>query len=94
MKSAKTSFYNADEFDPENFDASNNPNQFSFLGFGQGPRNCIGKRYAIISIKVALVGILRKFQVVKTENTKDEIKLFKFAVGCDVPFKALPIDKE
>jgi len=94
MKTMKTSFYNACEFDPENFDASNNPNQFSFLGFGQGPRNCIGKRYAIISIKVALVGLLKKFHVVKTDNTKEDLKLFKFAAGCHVPFKAVPIDQD
>ena len=94
MKTMKTSFYNAGEFDPENFDASNNPNQFSFLGFGQGPRNCIGKRYAIISIKVALVGLLKKFHVVKTDNTKEDLKLFKFSAGCHVPFKAVPIDQD
>ena len=94
MKTTKTSFYNAGEFDPENFDASNNPNQFSFLGFGQGPRNCIGKRYALISIKVALVGILRKFHAVKTENTKENLQLFKFSAGCYVPFRAVPIDHD
>jgi len=94
MKTMKTSFYNAGEFDPENFDASNNPNQFSFLGFGQGPRNCIGKRFAIISIKVALVGILRKFHVVKTENTKEDLQLFKVSAGSYVPFKAVPIAQD
>ena len=41
MKRENTSFYNANEFDPENFDASNNPDSFSFLAFGQG-RVCHG----------------------------------------------------
>ena len=36
-------FKNPDNFDPHNFDPENNPNKFGFTGFGQGPRNCIGK---------------------------------------------------
>ena len=43
----ENNFYNAKEFDPENFDAANKPNKFAFQSFGQGPRNCIGMRLAI-----------------------------------------------
>merc|ERR1711892_578130 len=57
MKKEKDKFHNAEEFDPENFDPANNNDNFAFLAFGQGPRNCIGKRYAIINIKIALVSI-------------------------------------
>ena len=91
MKRDNEHFYNAGEYDPENFDPSNDPDLFSFLGFGQGPRNCVGKRYAMISIKIALVSILRKFRLEKTENTKDKMKQFKFLNGADVPFKAVPL---
>ena len=38
MKRESSSFYNGSEFDPENFDVFNNPDSFSFFGFGQGPR--------------------------------------------------------
>ena len=38
MKLENDSFANSTEFDPENFDPSNKPDSFSFLGFGQGPR--------------------------------------------------------
>ena len=38
MKEENDSFANSSEFDPENFDPSNKPDSFSFLGFGQGPR--------------------------------------------------------
>merc|ERR1711997_260249 len=87
MKREGASFYNGAEFDPENFDTSNNPETFSFLGFGQGPRNCIGKRYAMISMKIALVSILRNFRLVRTENTKNDLELFKFLAGAEVPFQ-------
>jgi len=92
MRKENDKFYNSAEFDPDNFDASNNPDNFSFLGFGQGPRNCIGKRYAMISIKIALVSILRSFRLVKSSNTKENLVLYKFVAGADVPFKAIPLD--
>ena len=92
MRKENESFYNSGEYDPENFDSSNSPDSFSFLGFGQGPRNCIGKRYAMISIKIALVLILRRFQLVKSKNTKEKLEQFKFVAGADVFFHAIPID--
>ena len=55
MKMENDSFYNPLEFDPENFNPSNNPDTFSALAFGQGPRNCLGKRYAMLTMKLALV---------------------------------------
>ena len=91
MKESKSSFLNPEEFDPSNFDHSNNPDHFSFLGFGQGPRNCVGKRYAMITMKLALVPLLKNYRLVKTENSPEELKLFKFLAGADVRFHAVPI---
>ena len=93
MRKDNESFYNSSEYDPENFDASNNPDSFSFLAFGQGPRNCIGKRYAMISIKIALVSILRRFRVVKSKNTTEELQQYKFKSGADVTFHAIPLEE-
>jgi len=86
-----TSFYNPGEFDPENFNPSNNPDSFGFLGFGQGPRNCVGKRYAILAMKLALVHVLRNHKIVKSKNTKEDLKLYKFIAGAEVPFYAQKI---
>ena len=36
-------FANPDKFDPDNF-LEDSYNKFGFLGFGQGPRHCIGTR--------------------------------------------------
>ena len=41
-------FPNPDMFDPDNFNESENLNKFGFIGFGQGPRNCIGELYYLI----------------------------------------------
>ena len=45
----------------------------------------------MISIKIALVAILRNFRLVRTENTKNDLELFKFLAGAEVPFQAEPI---
>lgn len=37
--------------------------------FGGGPRNCIGKRFAVMVLKDSICKILSNFQVVPTENT-------------------------
>jgi len=71
---AEECFYNSSEFDADNFDASNNPNKFGFTGFGQGPRNCIGMRYAYIALKLALVHTLSKFKVVTCDETVEELQ--------------------
>lgn len=70
-------FANPDVFDPENFAAENNPNKFGFVAFGQGPRNCIGMRYALMVLKLALVHTLRNFKVVKCEETVEQLE-FEF----------------
>ena len=36
----------------------------AFLGFGQGPRNCIGLRFALIENKIALTKLLPLYEFV------------------------------
>nr|DBA26469.1 TPA: hypothetical protein GDO54_010723 [Pyxicephalus adspersus] len=52
-----------EEFRPERFSKENRENHtpYTFLPFGDGPRNCIGKRFAMLSIKVATAAILQHF---------------------------------
>ena len=40
-----------------------------------GPRNCVGMKFALLEIKLALVKLLSKFDVVKSENTPDLLKI-------------------
>lgn len=67
-------FANPNEFDPDNFNTNNNVDKFGFTGFGQGPRNCIGMRYAMMSMKLALVHTLRRFRVLKCDKTVEKLE--------------------
>ena len=47
----------------------------AFLGFGQGPRNCIGLRFALIENKIALTKLLPLYEFVACKDTPRKINL-------------------
>ena len=75
-------------FDPDNFVESDKFNKFGFIAFGQGPRNCIGiilfifligyynlnsgMRYAMQTLKIAIISVVKNFKVVPSEESTPE----------------------
>ncbi|KAL4708417.1 hypothetical protein ACJJTC_019653 [Scirpophaga incertulas] len=56
----------AETFDPDRFlpERFNLKHTCSYMPFSQGPRNCLGYQYALMSIKTAITTLLRNYKVV------------------------------
>ncbi|XP_014471362.1 PREDICTED: probable cytochrome P450 6a20 isoform X2 [Dinoponera quadriceps] len=63
---------NPDVFDPERFERKlvQSRDAMFYLPFGDGPRNCIGFRFADYQIKVGLVKILQNYNIEICEKTQ------------------------
>ncbi|KAK8767515.1 hypothetical protein V5799_005702 [Amblyomma americanum] len=59
--------FNPDRFMPEN---KSKINPMAMQAFGNGPRNCIGMRFAQIELRYTFAHILRKYRLEKTENSE------------------------
>lgn len=66
---------NANDFYPERFfiDNMHDTHAYSFMSFSRGPRNCIGAQYAMTTMKIVLVHLLRRFQF-HTKYAMDELR--------------------
>ncbi|CAN8019277.1 unnamed protein product [Ixodes persulcatus] len=64
------------KFDPERFaEGLNTGHSAAYLPFGLGPRVCIGKRFALLEIKMALCKLIRKYRIRQCKETQDPVKL-------------------
>ncbi|XP_027026681.2 cytochrome P450 3A27-like isoform X2 [Tachysurus fulvidraco] len=64
-------------FNPERFTKENKKSieQYAYMPFGLGPRNCIGMRFALVAMKLAIVEILQRFDISLSEETKVPLKM-------------------
>uniref|UniRef100_A0A8C4U5H6 Cytochrome P450 3A n=1 Tax=Falco tinnunculus TaxID=100819 RepID=A0A8C4U5H6_FALTI len=60
-----------EEFRPERFSKESKVSidPYTFLPFGAGPRNCIGMRFALLMVKVAVVVLLQNFSFRTCKDT-------------------------
>nr|XP_043884784.1 cytochrome P450 3A56-like [Solea senegalensis] len=66
-----------EEFIPERFSKENKQNidPYTYLPFGEGPRKCIGMRFALMSMKLVAVEILQRFSFSVCEETEIPFEL-------------------
>ncbi|XP_076635164.1 cytochrome P450 6A1-like [Colletes latitarsis] len=63
---------NPEKFDPERFNEEEKSTRhpMHFLSFGDGPRNCVGARFAIYQTKIGLIKMLQNYKVDVCEKTE------------------------
>lgn len=54
------------KFYPERHATKRHP--IAYLSFGAGPRNCIGTRFGLLEMKIALVRLVQTFTVLKGDK--------------------------
>nr|XP_016926191.1 probable cytochrome P450 6a14 [Drosophila suzukii] len=67
------------EFRPERFApaACQERHPTAFLGFGDGPRNCIGMRFGRMQVKVGLIALLSRFRFSLPLGSPQQLKVTK-----------------
>lgn len=65
-----------EKFDPDRFSEENKRgrHKFTFLPFGEGPRMCLGRRLAMMSIKMGIIAILKDFSLELSSKTRFPLK--------------------
>ena len=48
---------------------------YAFQAFGQGPRACIGMRFALLEAKVGMMAVMRRFSFAPGTKTKEPLEL-------------------
>lgn len=83
-----------EEFYPEHFndDAVKSRHPCFFLPFGNGPRKCLGYKFAMLEMKIAISSILKNFKLELIDESPKvlqfEQKITMLPVGA-IPVKAL-----
>ncbi|KAM6147519.1 1,25-dihydroxyvitamin D(3) 24-hydroxylase, mitochondrial [Erethizon dorsatum] len=88
LGSDEDNFEDSDQFRPERWlQKEKKINPFAHLPFGVGKRMCIGRRLAELQLHLALCWVVRKYNIVATDNEPVEM----LHLGILVPSRELPI---
>ncbi|XP_052803394.1 cytochrome P450 3A24-like [Mya arenaria] len=83
--------FNPERFSPENKDRIN---EYAYMPFGLGPRNCIGMRLAQLEVKMTIISLLQKYRIHKTDQLQIPMPSSKAFGGINKPEKPVHLRLE
>ncbi|CAG9764093.1 unnamed protein product [Ceutorhynchus assimilis] len=74
---------NPEEFDPERFTPENIAKRpdFAYLPFGEGPRQCIGMRFARVQTKIGIATSIKDYRITLDERTQLPLQFDHASIG-------------
>ncbi|XP_066154468.1 cytochrome P450 6a2-like [Euwallacea fornicatus] len=91
---------NPEEYNPENFSPEKIASRpdFTWMPFGEGPRQCIGMRFGLMQAKIGIVALLSKFKFTLHPSVKPPFEadqgLRLYALKKDIIVYAAAVEKE
>lgn len=63
-------FAEPEKFNPDRFEDPEVRNHLAYLPFGNGPRSCVGTRFALVQVRTALAYLVKHFRFSVSPNHK------------------------
>ncbi|XP_005176349.1 cytochrome P450 4g1 [Musca domestica] len=88
-----------EKFNPDNFlpERTANRHYYAYIPFSAGPRSCVGRKFAMLQLKVLLSTIIRNYRVSSTRTQKDfQLQgdiILKMANGFNITLEKRPTAK-